>query len=376
MKPLLKIIIVICTVFFFFGCKKETLTPSSTENQPVFSFSGNINNNSVNWQAGLNNYFMYSSYTQSSSTGVYSYTGTLQKMNSSNGSLQITVNNYRTLALGASEPYISDSSLVKGYYSLNKPGGTSTAYSVQFVPVLGGASPTSYYWDFGDGNSSTLWSPVHTYTHPGDYHTKVSAVFSCGNETDSNIVKSGSYDAARNINFISVTNGGSPNKMQFSTLYSGAVKSITWNFGDGKDTVSHASDSIVHTYASAGMYLISATIVDTDMIVSTYNENIVTTGYSDSCIINYTTVVSAVANSDALSNITIVYTDDAGNVYSSSNPLQPSTSSFKINSVSPYKSNNNGQNTMMLNVSFNCLLFNGSNVINANGTATTAVAYH
>jgi len=31
------------------------------------------------------------------------------------------------------------------------------------------ATPISYYWEFGDGDSSTEESPSHTYKNPGAY---------------------------------------------------------------------------------------------------------------------------------------------------------------------------------------------------------------
>lgn len=39
----------------------------------------------------------------------------------------------------------------------------------------------SYFWDFGDGNSSTLVSPVHTYSETGRYEVSLEAIdVSCG----------------------------------------------------------------------------------------------------------------------------------------------------------------------------------------------------
>ncbi|MBD1584452.1 M4 family metallopeptidase [Pseudoalteromonas sp. S16_S37] len=34
----------------------------------------------------------------------------------------------------------------------------------------------SYYWDFGDGQSSTLASPTHTYQHPGSYQVRLTVM--------------------------------------------------------------------------------------------------------------------------------------------------------------------------------------------------------
>ena len=36
-------------------------------------------------------------------------------------------------------------------------------------PAIIGTAPFSYLWDFGDGNTSTLAAPTHTYATPGSY---------------------------------------------------------------------------------------------------------------------------------------------------------------------------------------------------------------
>jgi len=41
-------------------------------------------------------------------------------------------------------------------------------FTIQFTDTSGG-TPTSWFWDFGDGTNSTLQNPVHTYSLPGIY---------------------------------------------------------------------------------------------------------------------------------------------------------------------------------------------------------------
>ena len=44
-------------------------------------------------------------------------------------------------------------------------------------------SPTSWYWDFGDGNISTVQSPSHTYTSGGKYNVGLTVAKASGQNT-------------------------------------------------------------------------------------------------------------------------------------------------------------------------------------------------
>ena len=46
--------------------------------------------------------------------------------------------------------------------------------NVQFVDKTSNGSVDDYYWNFGDGNFSTLANPSHTYANPGIYHVSLS----------------------------------------------------------------------------------------------------------------------------------------------------------------------------------------------------------
>lgn len=47
---------------------------------------------------------------------------------------------------------------------------------------------TSYFWDFGDGNTSTAPNPTHPYAAPGDYTVKLTTNSICGSRVDSSTV--------------------------------------------------------------------------------------------------------------------------------------------------------------------------------------------
>ena len=52
--------------------------------------------------------------------------------------------------------------------------------TVRFTDISTG-NPTVWLWSFGDGNTSTDQSPIHTYTAPGNYTVGLTV----GNGTDS-----------------------------------------------------------------------------------------------------------------------------------------------------------------------------------------------
>ena len=40
---------------------------------------------------------------------------------------------------------------------------------LEIIDVPEGFNIATYFWDFGDGNTSTLENPIHVYQSPGDY---------------------------------------------------------------------------------------------------------------------------------------------------------------------------------------------------------------
>jgi uncharacterized protein (TIGR02145 family) len=79
----------------------------------------------------------------------------------------------------------------------------STGQSVQFTDQST-YSPTSWSWNFGDGNTSTLQNPSHTYSTPGTYTVSLTVTNSFGSDTKSKsnyitILPQGVLDADGNV---------------------------------------------------------------------------------------------------------------------------------------------------------------------------------
>ena len=116
---------------------------------------------------------------------------------------------------------------------------------------------TTWFWNFGDGGTSTLQNPEHTYTTPGTYEVML-VIY---DPTSCN-----QYDTAyTTISFLSEfsedysvsTTGCLPLVATFTSEFTGA-DSYTWNFGDG---TSGTGPTIIHTYEETGTYLVTLSVV-------------------------------------------------------------------------------------------------------------------
>ena len=379
-------------VLFSFACKKEH-APASTIGTPEFYFSGVVGGVTTTLDAGVNNYYMYSSYTQDTNN-VYNFIGDLKQTTSNFNSIQIQINNYRVSALNA--PVVIDSALTPANYPYLIPGtnttttsSTVTVYNVQFNSSYANGTPQTYNWNFGDNTTSNLANPMHTYSAQGYY-------VACLNITGSNSCSNGVCDTV-NLSSptaytchtaLSATVIPSSNGVTFgSTTTGNGPFHYLWNYGD-LDSISYDSASLTHYYNNPGTYLVSLRVADTNGHVSIAKYNVTTANAPVTCITNYsvstiqavTTTTSINPNivSAGLGSVIITWTDASGNIYTSKNSNQPASSSFQIISVDNYPNNANNQRVKKLHVKFSCMVYNSAHPIPiqiTNADAVITVAY-
>ena len=132
-----------------------------------------------------------------------------------------------------------------------------------FNPVLGAGQiyPSTFSWDFGDGNSSTQANPTHSYTNNGSYLACLTVTDSTGCvATYCDTINIGNTNSCN----LSVNFGGVSNNMSTKVLnpfVTGANGSVAyyWDFGDGNTS---SQTYPVHTYSDTGFYQICLTITD------------------------------------------------------------------------------------------------------------------
>jgi PKD repeat protein len=127
-----------------------------------------------------------------------------------------------------------------------------------------GDSIISWHWDFGDGNTSNLQNPIHTFNTPGQF--VICLTIATANGCTSTICKPllAGNNSQCNADFIFTVNGFTVAFTNTSNQ-GGVAATYLWTFGD--NTSSHDQNP-VHTYAIAGQYRVCLRIITVNGCVS------------------------------------------------------------------------------------------------------------
>ncbi len=153
----------------------------------------------------------------------------------------------------------TDTAVYTGYINVSRPRASFTMddsisicppLMVNFTNTTLGA--TLFYWDLGDGTSSTVPSPSDFYTTPGYRTIMLIAIngYGCRDTAIGHVSVLG-YAGAFDY---SPLQGCAPLAVHFRSLVSN-VPSIIWDFADGVVSSPSSIDTIVHIYTRAGAYL-------------------------------------------------------------------------------------------------------------------------
>lgn len=223
-----------------------TATPLSGCSPLLVNFTDQ-STGAISWQWDLGN--GVTSNQQNPST-IYTNPGTytvILTVTNANGSQTLTKTNYITV----SNPPVPD-------FSVNNNSGCfplRTQFSDLSAP--GSGTIVSWSWSFGDGNTSTLQNPQHTYFNSGNYAVSLTVVNSAG--CSRTIVRpnyiSVSPGVRADFNFSTPVNCRPPETINFQNLSSGpGTITYQWNFGDG-GTATATNPS--HNYLTAGPFTVT-----------------------------------------------------------------------------------------------------------------------
>ena len=155
---------------------------------------------------------------------------------------------------------------------------TSDLYSLYLVPVAdfsgtptSGLPPldvaftdlslntiTTWAWDFGDGNTSTIQNPLNTYHNPGLYSVQLTVTGPGGSDsiTKTDYIQIDYFPPTADFT-ADVTTGDAPLTVNFTDLSLDTVNTWLWDFGDGNTSaIQHPQ----HIYNDPGLYTVSLTV--------------------------------------------------------------------------------------------------------------------
>lgn len=149
------------------------------------------------------------------------------------------------------------------------PDSGCTTLQVTFTDESTGSGISSWSWDFGDGGTSSLPSPIHEYTTPGTYG--VTLIVDNGACSDT----LGSADSIQvfpppTAFFSAVPDSGEAAlSVSFTDESTGSPTQWFWDFGDGNTT---NDPNPTHEYTSEGLYsvkLVVANACGADSVIQT-----------------------------------------------------------------------------------------------------------
>ncbi len=189
------------------------------------------------------------------------------------------------------------------------PSSGDTPFQTDFTASASSSagSITGYSWTFGDGGTSTVQNPTHTYNTAGTYNAQVTASDSSGNTLFKTVVVQalGTPSATASA---APTGGGVPLTVNFTGTASspnGAIVAWSWTFGDGS---SSTDQNPAHVYSIAGNYTVELTVTDDAGKTATDSLTISATGGS-------TGVVARINFQPAGSTVPAGYSVDSGQTF-------------------------------------------------------------
>jgi PKD domain-containing protein len=129
--------------------------------------------------------------------------------------------------------------------------------------AVNGTTPYSLYWNFGDGATSTLSSPSHSYTLPGNYAPTCVVADSAGVGVAPSfpLVVSPSLAVSASASAAAVAPGTPVSFTAHPANGSGTYTSYTWSFGPG---VTASGVQVNHTFTAAQDSPITVAVSDSN----------------------------------------------------------------------------------------------------------------
>jgi PKD repeat protein len=154
---------------------------------------------------------------------------------------------------------VEEPTVPTAHFSASPLEGTAPL-TVTFSDHSGGY-PTSWSWDFGDGDTTPVQNPVHTYHQTGSFTVSLTVSNAQGTDTltRSNYITVTQAPPVANF-WASPVAGTVPLTVTFVDLSTNGPTAWLWNFGDGGTST---EPNPAHTYQQTGPFTVTLTVSNT-----------------------------------------------------------------------------------------------------------------
>lgn len=244
-------------------------------------------------------------------------------------------------AWGNNEDYgFSNTYLMEANFGPYCPDVTATyADSVSELSVFFTDASTNndaWFWDFGDGNTSTMQNPSHTYAANGTYTVCLIATSACDADTTCTSITVSTCSNPVASYSENINTGGVVDFTSTSTTTGTAT--YLWDFGDGQTATSQNASN---TYAANGTYTVCLTVTDSCGVDSVCtNINISGLGIEENSLIDQLSIFPipaqetiTISNLLAEENFTLELLNNLGQVVSTIQTNGLETVQFDVSSI-------------------------------------------
>ncbi len=279
-----------------------------------------------------------------------------------------------SVTLIAINPSGRDTSIRTNYIVVNtvpNAGFTSTTNVLTATFTNTTVGGVTYAWEFGDGDTSSVVNPVHTYATDGTYTVTLSATNACGTTVKTQSVTVATIPTAGFT--ISNGSGCAPLTVQFTNTSSSNATSYDWQFPGGNPSSSTNQNPPSVVYALSGTYIVTLTVSNVAGS-SSFSQTIVVDPLPTANFSASVTDLTASFTNSSYNGIT--YSWDFGDGGSSTNP-NPSHdyATDGTYTVVLTATNDCGTNTFTQNVVINTVPGAAFTANNTNGCAVLEVAF-
>jgi hypothetical protein len=378
-----------------FGCRKIDVEP--TDGKPVFSAEAKFDGSTKQWQAGVDDFYMYSSF-EKDPLGIYEFTGRLA--NTDSAKLEAFTIRIRDFQPSQGNQVNIDEALKTNiafqFATIENTNTIDSIITIGYKTTLDASSsilpntPVNYHWDFGDGTTlDTTEIVTHNFNDSPTQPIKLT-VSAMNNACTSSLTRKLTLPGTDSCQLLMDLYLATPVSIDSGFILEADLLHATppFYFSWGNGSNGFNVDSIL---IKDSIGIINAAVTITDATGCTVSADI-TTNYSPGalpqlCLANFvnstvvaetdTIQITVVNDSLQLSKIKIEYTSPDGILYSSYLHNQPIGSFLKILKTEDYDNNEKNEKTKKLTLSYNCRIWSqtGDFMDITDGKAIIAVAY-